>query len=221
MKTSEKEKARGLRAKGKSLGYISEKLNVSKGSVSVWVRDIELTTGQRKKIDTEHKKKSIKTLNNYRPEHIKKHRDKRLNWQMEGRKKAREKDTVYAFACGIFYGEGSKRRNVVNICNCDAELLVFFVKFLRRCFKIKNSDLRGYVDCYVNENLTIDEIHKYWSEKLKIPVSQFSKPTSRYGHYYKHKYGVCTVRIHKTSIVQKIFGSIKEYMNEKGNRWLD
>lgn len=40
MKLLEKEKAQGLRLNGLSLKQISQTLNVSKGSVSVWVRDI-------------------------------------------------------------------------------------------------------------------------------------------------------------------------------------
>ena len=46
MKIKEKEQARLLRTCGKSIKSISRELNVSQSSVSVWVRDIPLTSEQ-------------------------------------------------------------------------------------------------------------------------------------------------------------------------------
>ena len=48
MRVVEKQKARELRSQGYSINEIKTKLNLSKSSVSLWVRDIELTDGQKK-----------------------------------------------------------------------------------------------------------------------------------------------------------------------------
>ena len=50
MKKIEKEEAISLREKGFSINDIARAVNVSKGTVSLWVRDIELTTKQRDKL---------------------------------------------------------------------------------------------------------------------------------------------------------------------------
>lgn len=46
IKRETREHARQLRAQGVSVIQITEQLGVSKGSVSVWVRDIQLTIAQ-------------------------------------------------------------------------------------------------------------------------------------------------------------------------------
>ena len=46
MKPAEKEESRLLRSQGYSVKEISRQLKVSRGSVSLWVRDIELTSEQ-------------------------------------------------------------------------------------------------------------------------------------------------------------------------------
>ncbi len=50
MKKEEQVKSVELRKDGMSLNEIASKLNVSKSSVSLWVRNIELTAAQRKKL---------------------------------------------------------------------------------------------------------------------------------------------------------------------------
>ncbi len=46
----QKSKAILLRKKGKSLSEIAQELGVSKGSVSIWVRDIELSKSAQKNL---------------------------------------------------------------------------------------------------------------------------------------------------------------------------
>ena len=50
-KAKEKEMAIVLRKEGQSLNQIAKKLNVAKGSVSVWVRDVDLTTRQKAELN--------------------------------------------------------------------------------------------------------------------------------------------------------------------------
>ena len=57
MKKEEQKEARRLRKKyGFSLGKISKILNVSKGSVSLWVKDIKLTKTQKNVLKQNKKK---------------------------------------------------------------------------------------------------------------------------------------------------------------------
>lgn len=52
-KITEKERACEMRAQGQTIPEIAHKLGVTKGSVSVWVRDVRLTEEQRKNIKTQ------------------------------------------------------------------------------------------------------------------------------------------------------------------------
>jgi len=59
MKVEEKKLARELRKQGWSLNEIRQKLKVAKSSVSLWVRDIELTEKQRQKLSKKGVKKEV------------------------------------------------------------------------------------------------------------------------------------------------------------------
>src|SRR3990172_2835526 len=50
MKLIEKEKARALRKRGKSINQIVKEAGLTKSSVSLWVRDIVLTKAQKNKL---------------------------------------------------------------------------------------------------------------------------------------------------------------------------
>ena len=50
MKFNDKIAAIGLRKKGKTYSQILKKINVSRSSLSLWLRNIELTDSQKKKI---------------------------------------------------------------------------------------------------------------------------------------------------------------------------
>ena len=55
MKTEKRKQARRLRKEGKSVREITKILNVSKGSISRWVRDISLTSKQVERLNKRHK----------------------------------------------------------------------------------------------------------------------------------------------------------------------
>ena len=75
--------------------------------------------------------------------------------------------------------------------------------------------------------MTIEEIERYWLELLDLPVSCVRKhtlnhmPTSSSGRAKnKFPYGVCTLRVHNTWMVQHIYGAIQEYGGFEEPAWL-
>jgi hypothetical protein len=81
---------------------------------------------------------------------------------------------------------------------------------------------------YLGNGLSIAQIEDYWLAALDLPRSCLCKhsidfkPTSSSGlKRNKLPYGVCTVRVHSTQIVQHIFGAIQEYGGFDEPRWLD
>jgi len=58
MKLKEKIEAIRLRKLGKSYGEIRKKARVSKGTLSLWLRNIELTPGQEKRLYVELRQKN-------------------------------------------------------------------------------------------------------------------------------------------------------------------
>jgi hypothetical protein len=120
---------------------IAAELGVSVSTVHSWTRGIKLTPEQR-----ERNLRGPRGPQN--PLHIarrtetwrRKHRDKRLAYQEEGRSRAREMDPLHMAGCMLYWAEGAKERNHLMIANSDVAMLQFFMRFLRESLGVAPRD---------------------------------------------------------------------------------
>ncbi len=179
MKKEQREEARRLRLEeGLSVREICTKLGVSKGSVSVWVRDIELTTEQRTALKKRNPVYAGQHLG--AQANILKHREIRRQYQEEGRQKARENDPLHIAGCMLYWGEGAKSRTQLELANSDPVLIQFYLNFLRESLKVADNDIRVRVNCYLGNDLTSEEIENWWLELLDLPRSVLEKNNNQY-----------------------------------------
>lgn len=222
-KTLEKNMAVQMRQQGQSLNVISKHLSVSKSTVSRWVKSVKLTEKQkynlkqsgsgfaRKEQNVQHRKIIQKRIN----EGI----NRRINFQKDGIKKAKECNPLHIAGCMLYWAEGWKRnnRNSVSITNGDPFLLKKFLDFLRMFFNIQNNEIQLEIRYYPRCG-TEEEIRSFWLQILNIPQTNKCivrlSPDRRNNtdrDEGKLKYGTCQLRVHRTYIIQHIYGAIKEY----------
>jgi transposase-like protein len=226
MKTQERIEARRLRKEGRSIKDIARRVGVSQSSVSIWVRDIELTTDQHRRLQEANGLHFRQLL--ARAALSERHRRRRLAAQMEGRRLARAGDALHAAGCMLYWAEGSKNRNTVMITNSDPELLRFFVRFLRTYFSVADENLRVTCNLFADHLDRQHEVEQFWLDQLEVPRSSLCKSTVNvYSKYSKKKranllpYGTCRVAVSRTAIAQHIFGAIQEYGGFDRPAWLD
>lgn len=207
---------------GMSVKLIAQRLGVSAGSVSVWVRDIELTP-----LQAEVNRRRARGDSGVTWQRIS--RARRQQHQLEGRERARLADPLHASGCMLYWAEGSKSRNTVHLANSDPAMMEFFVRFLRECFGLTSEDFTFSLNVYTNNGLTIDEIEQFWRDKLGLSPESARKhqtnhyPTSSSGKKRaKLPYGVCSLRVKRSTwLVQHIYGAIQEYSGIDQPGWLD
>jgi hypothetical protein len=224
MKTLEREQARALRRQGQSVKEICRALGVSKSSVSLWVRDIELTPEQLASL---HQRRAMSAAQGHGARGVKeKYLALRKQYQEEGRAKAHEGDPLHLAGCMLYWAEGRKERNSLSLINSDASMLLFYTRFVRESLKVPECDIRIRINCYTNNGITIEEIETYWLGLLKLPQTALGKsvinrqPTSSQQKGRKLLYGVCAVDVHKTRYVQHVLGAIQEYTGIDKPEWL-
>lgn len=224
MKIMEKGQAIELRKQGSSIQDIAKILNVSKSSVSVWVRDIELDEKQKELL----KNKSINGCLETAHKLMISARAKRLEYQMQGRLKAREKDGLHMAGCMLYWAEGTKHKNVLSFCNSDASMLCFYKTFLDTCFNLKTSEYVVRCRCYTDHH-SVEDIESYWLNLFKLPQSCLRKScvnkheNDRNSKNMRHgllEYGVCVVNVYSTKLVQHVYGAIQEYAGIENKKWL-
>lgn len=226
MKAPERIEARRLRREGRAIKDIARRVGVSQSSVSVWVRDIELTLEQNRRLQESNGLHFRQIL--AREALSERHRQRRRDAQMEGRRCARAGDAFHAAGCMLYWAEGSKNRNTVRITNSDPEVLRLFVRFLRRYFEITDENIRVTCNLFADHLETQKEVEQFWLDQLELSHSSLCKSVVNvYSKYSKKKranrlpYGTCRVSVSRTAIVQHIFGAIQEYGGFERPEWLD
>jgi hypothetical protein len=227
-KLEERAEARRLRGKGLQLKRIAAALGVSVGSVHLWTNDIELTP--------EHIAQNLRGPRGpQNPEHVRKRvaawtarcRKERAACQRDGREDAREGDPMHHAGCMLYWAEGAKKRNGIQFSNSDPHIVRLFRRFLTESLAIELDEILMSINVYTNNGLSIEQIEAYWLELLGLPRSSVRThtlnhmPTSSSGRA-KHRlpYGVCTLRVHSTWMVQHIYGAIQEYAGFDEPAWL-
>jgi hypothetical protein len=225
----EREKARHLRGEGVPYKRIAAELGVSVGSAFLWTSDIELTTEQLE----------LNRRGPGGPQHPESQRRRAAAWaarsrearresQADGRVAAREGDSLHLAGCMLYWAEGAKARNTVEFSNSDPRMLVLFSRFLTEALGVEIDEIVMSINVYTNNGLSIEEIEAYWLDLLDLPQTSVRKhtvnhmPTSSSGRAKNRlPYGVCTLRVHSTWIVQHIYGAIQEYGGFDEPAWLD
>lgn len=222
MKLKEKNEARRLRQEeGLAINEIAKQLNVAKSSVSLWVRDIELTEEQKQKL-LEQNPCHNSDFNGMKE----KHRKIRLNYQKIGKEEAKEwkNNPLHMAGCMLYWAEGEKNRNRVYMSNSDPNLLKIFKEFLQEFYKIPNEKFKIYIHCHNAEDAIIFE--NKWLEELSLCKDNLGKTTILNSEKHntgkrsnKLYIGMCKLGIESTEINQRIFGAIQYYGNFDRENW--
>jgi hypothetical protein len=174
MKAKEKEIAFRMRSDGKTFNEIREVVSVSKGILSVWLRDVLI----KNKIEYEKKVSRCCILG---AAAMKK------KWDAK-RKEIYDSyippynDPVFMLGLGIYMGEGSKySKCTVSLSNSDAIIIKIFKNWIEKYFKQPN--MRWSTAIHLHDIVLEKEAKKWWSKntgivnfnKTHIAISSASK----------------------------------------------
>lgn len=211
MKHEERKLARKLRQEnGFSINEICRKLGVSKSSVSLWIRDINLTPIQSQNLF----KRSVNA------EVIEKRRLTRLSKEnarrqividgSRGEIRKISNNELFLIGIALYWAEGSKtRRGIVEFSNSDPRLIEIMMKFFKEICSVPSEKFRGHI--HLHEHLSIKNAEKYWSKISKISVQQFFKTSNQHNKASKNKkdslpFGTFSIYVCSTELFLKIKG---------------
>jgi hypothetical protein len=228
-KPVEKEHARELRGAGLPLKRIAGALGVSVSSVHAWTRDIELTPEQKAfNLRGPRGPQNPEAVRRRAASWAERCREIRRSYQEEGRAAARIGDALHLAGCMLYWAEGARSRNGLLFTNSDPNMLRSFRRFLVETLGVEPADIHLSVNVYTNNGLTIEKIERYWLDLLELPESSVRghmlnhMPTSSSGRAKKRlPYGVARLSVHRTRVVQHVYGAIQEYGGFEEPLWLD
>jgi hypothetical protein len=172
MKRDLKEKARELRTQGLSYNEIAARLDVSKSSVSLWVRDIPCPP-RFAYVHNQRRQEGLRRFNEARTAAL----------AAESAAAAAEigclTDREVLIAGAIAYWcEGAKNKpnrksSRVVFINSDPRLITFFLRFLAIA-GVSQDDL--ILRVYIHENADADAAQRFWLELTGTASEQFRSP---------------------------------------------
>lgn len=215
------QQAQKLRRQGFSVKEIEKQLGVSRSTVSLWVRDVELTEVQKAHLaERQHAataKKPGAEANAIR------FRNLRRQYQEAGRIRAREGRFLHHAGCMLYWAEGEKSKNTLHFVNSDPNMLLLFMRFLREEMCVSNDEISLRIHCHTSDAMEMKRIERFWIELLGLSEENVKKTyTKRKGESTKRvlEYGVCGIKVHSTELVQHIYGAIQEYGGFENPDWL-
>jgi len=208
----DREKAIKLRKAGESYSRIKKMLVVSKGTLSLWLRDYPLS------------EKRLRELRDWNEQRIEKYRETRRNQRetrLERVYRAQKKIVLplskrELFLAGLFlyWGEGTKHSmNTLVLTNTDPTMIRFYIKWLIKGLGVPKEKIKVRLQLYKDMNLKREK--EYWSQITNIPFSQFRNPqikdsyTTRRNHKGRFGHGTCDIALNNVQVGQKVFMGIK------------
>jgi len=217
MLQKERRRARLLRRNGLAITEIAKKLGVAKSSVSLWVRDIELSKIQ---IDfLTGKKFSNESIEKRRKTRLKNEESKRESLIKKAEKEVTKlsKRELWLIGVMLYWAEGGKtQRGLVRFSNGDPEMVKIMMNFFRKVCDVPEEKFRGYI--HIHPHLNHKKAEKYWSSISRIPLKNFFKTYRKVNISSQNKkntlpFGVMDIYICDTKLFLKITGWAKGIFN--------
>lgn len=220
MKKDEQEQARTLRKKGMSLSEIVRKLRVSKASVSLWVRGVELSKKQKRELS--ERGRSVGSIEKRRTSRINNtyQRHRIIIEAAKEKIQTLSKQELLLVGAALYWGEGGKTKTgMARISNSDPDVIKFMMRFFKEIFNVPSEKFRG--DVHTFSHLNAEKAEQYWSKISGISRKQFYKTYSKPSVAGKGKkdnlpYGTFQIYVCDTAIFLTIKGWI-ERLKELGN----
>jgi hypothetical protein len=218
-------KAREMRKEGISIITIAKKLQVTKGSVSLWCRDIILTQAQNEQLV---KNKGLSYMNGRRmgaETNRKKKQDAIKEADSWGKKLINNisNKELLLISVALYWCEGSKTDTTSSLMfvNSDPNMILIMKKFLIQGLKVKPEDLVCAIQINKIHEERIQKVLIFWKKLLELKNSQIRKPyfvntkVSKIYENYDTYFGVCRLFVRRSKYLKyKMLGLIKA-LNDK------
>lgn len=209
MKLHEKLLAIKLRKKGRSYKEIRSIIKVSKGTLSLWLRDVLLSEQQKHRLYVTLKQQNVYRLAKNKQK-IKVDLTKKIVDASMSEFKKLSNNPVFISGLMLYWAEGDKAETheVVKLSNSDPSMIKFMMRWFREICKVPEDKFR--IALHIHTLHCRENIEQYWSEITKIPLSQFHKtwikPTTLKHRKNPLYNGTCSIRICNKNLFRKIKG---------------
>ncbi len=200
-----KKKALKLIENGKTYAEIKKALGIPKSTLSVWSSQAGRKPDRSRQIAHLKKARAAALIVIRRNKELRFETANRTAKKLANSIPVHREDVGKSLLAMLYWGEGGKTDNNMKFTNTDPKLVCLFIALLRKHYSIDETRFRVGLQIHYYHNP--EEVREYWSEKLKVPASQFwkiyLKPRSgRRKSYRKNFYGICNLH-YSSNVIQR------------------
>ena len=181
------EHAVALRKQGRSLNEISRELGVSKGTASLWLRNVDVPPEGRERLQGR-----IRIGQEALKHAAKKYVRRRQEAYQRGL--ASIPTAADALCIGLYWGEGAKYNQRWSFINSEREVIAAMIQWAIRAGQEPGA-FRAHVYLHPEDTISDEEARRYWSEAgiliANIRVYRIRTQTSHRRHQGRLPCGTC------------------------------
>jgi hypothetical protein len=188
-----KQRATDLRKSGKTYTEILAVIPVAKSTLSLWLRDIDLSKHVEQLFTEKRKNASILGGQARKEQRIEKKR--KIISKAEGEIKNLSKRDLWLIGIALYWAEGSKEKEhsvgrPTVFTNSDPYMIKIFLKWINQICHISSDRIHFELYIHDNHRNEVFRFKKYWSKVTGYPVECFN-------HVYFKKANLATKRRNK------------------------
>jgi len=173
MKVLEKEKEHAirLRKRGQTYGEIAKKIKVSKSTLSLWLRKVEVPSEFISRL----RQKKLEAVSLGWAARRKQRIDRTLLITNSARKEVKKLITQPLWLVGVtlYWAEGHKEKlwrtsTLVTFTNMDENTIILFRDWCHKFLDVKDGDLVYSLYIHDSRKMHTARMRKWWAQKLKI-----------------------------------------------------
>ncbi len=207
MKYKEKMRAVKLRRDGLSYNLILKKVKVSKSTLSIWLREVELTKEQKNQFLSKMEKVRYKIAKRKVANRL--YKTKMIIKKAKKEIKIYKNNPFFLVGMALYWAEGAKNpMESVKFSNSDEKMIALMMKWFRKICKVPEKKFRIHI--HMHDLHCRKDILRYWSKITGIALSQFYKPYVKHTSLGQRKNilynGTCSIVVSDKNLFRKIVG---------------
>ena len=221
MKAKLRQKAIKLRTKDRlSYSGIQKRLNVSRSTLSYWLREHPLDETEIVKLRHCAWLKGEASRERFRNAMQKKREQLEREVYRQQRKRLAniKRESFFIAGLMLYLGEGDKKNRVrVGLANTDPTIIQFFVKWLKDFLGVDGQRIRAELHLYENMDIEAEKI--FWEKTTGLSKKQFYKTQVRklregsFTYQGSQRHGTCSIIFTSVEKKREITMAIKAFLD--------
>jgi hypothetical protein len=206
VKYRKKLRAIKLRKDGNSYGNIRKIVKVSKSTLSIWLRDVEIDLDKRDTILIGREKSRYLAAKARKNDRI--NRTKKIVDLAEKEFKLLVRKELFLSGLLLYWAEGDKKQERVKFANSDKNMIKLMMRWFREICRVPETKFR--IALHIHNLHSPHEVVDYWSKITGVNKNQFNKvyikKTTLKNRRVPLYEGTCSIIVNSKELFRKIVG---------------